>query len=98
MFQIIKNVVYTTITMLICNNICIAQNFDMVDVQKSFNGNISFARLKPSDQISLNNSANFLKQCLKINSDEDYIEINSEDDKYGNSHKKFQQYNMNTLF
>ena len=69
-----------------------AQIGDTIEVQRTQENKISFAKFIPSPSRNILSSASFLKTCLNTNSGEDFLEINSIMDDIGYTHKLFQQY------
>lgn len=79
--------------MLFLNSILVkAQVGDTLEIQRTENGHISFARFKFDNNRKLERGTNFLKNVLHTKPDDEFLLLKDTTDNLGISHKSYQQY------
>lgn len=73
-------------------SISLAQQGDTLDIQRNNKNQISFARFKPNENRNIKESERFLRTILKAKPSDEFKLIKENTDKYGVSHRKYQQY------
>jgi len=71
-----------------------AQINDALDIQRSDNGTIRFARFSTARQNSstVQNDTAFLNSVLKVTANDKFVQVSESTDELGYKHKKYQQY------